>query len=233
MIITSKASLLSPLPCHFLSLLLFTNLSVSLSNLFLIFSIYLYSPISVNLSLPPLIQFSSGGLTLPFFMSSPPFPSFGHRHFKILQHHSLSLSPSFTLLLLLSLSHSLSMSLSLSLSLSPSLSLYVSISVCLLLSLAVSLRFSSDSPTATAALYSGSDHFALILSDTKARHSSVRSKDRVSIFSRNSGSSHRAFRVADILREKNRQEKRESAERVRQSMKECIQGRSCAKIKIK
>ena len=133
MIITSKASLLSPLPCHFLSLLLFTNLSVSLSNLFLIFSIYLYSPISVNLSLPPLIQFSSGGFTLPFFMSSPPFPSFGHRHFKILQHHSLSLS------LLHSIVVALSLPLSLYVSLSVSISISLPLSLCLYLCLPSSL----------------------------------------------------------------------------------------------
>ena len=61
-------------------------------------------------------------------------------------------------------------------------------------------------PTATAALYSGSDHLALIRSDTRALHSSVRSKDRVSIFSLNSGSSHLAFNVADILKCRMREE---------------------------
>ena len=137
MIISSKASLLSPLLCHFLSLLLFTSLSLSLSNLFLIFSIYLYKPISVNLSLPPLIQFSSGRLSLPFFMCSPPFPSFGHRHFKILQHHSLSLPPSLYYCCSLSPTLSLSLSLSLSHTLSPPPSLSLSLSAFFSLSLSL------------------------------------------------------------------------------------------------
>ena len=161
MIISSKASSLSPLPCHFLSLFLFINLSLSLSNLFLIFSIYLYSPISICQSFSTLLSFSFHRVDLVFH-------SLCHRLHSLLLvigisqfcniSPSLSLPPS--LYCCCSLSPTLSLSLSLSLSHTLSLphhlyvSLSVSISICLLLSLAVSLRFSSDSPTATAALYS-------------------------------------------------------------------------------
>ena len=126
MIISSKESSLSPLLCHFLSLLMFTNLSLSLSNLFLIFSIYLHSPISVNLSLPlphsVFIGWTYSSIlyvlaSLPFFWSS------GSQNFAT------------------SLPLSLPPSLYCCCSLSPTLSLYVSlsiaISICLLLSLAV------------------------------------------------------------------------------------------------
>ena len=119
MIITTKASSLSPLPCHFLSLLLFTNLPLSLSNLFLIFSNYLYSPISVNLSLPPshsvFIGWTYSSIfyvlaSLPFFWSSA-FQNFATSL-------PLSLPPSLYCCCSLSLSLSLSFSLPLSLCLS-------------------------------------------------------------------------------------------------------------------